>query len=319
MPLTHYSAKEIRNIIKQLDNKVYNDLKDLSDDDQRYLGSIYLQSGGNNITDIQRGTKEMKLIVNRLINTFHQFKQIISLSNNENDDLKKQIVELKNKVEELSSCDSDIDKANDHIQKFLTIRQKLATVVGQLQFQVQKGTKPEFITNDDISEYENLLSLSRDVDVQQDINCKNVKSLQKTLNQFTNPNIFQRILNDFEDINGTVRVFIRIVNRSLFDINKQIQSKQFNHKILTSSKSIKKVQQKFTYKCNKDKCLSPPSIQKIDNQVHKTNFPCNEDDTFVNFKPFYGPFFSVHENVDNNTFFNGSNNDNGLKFILMKH
>lgn len=338
--LTYYSAKDYLRIIKSLNPDLYHKIKYETPDTQRYIGNIYLntQFGGSeeedsNILILNRANTEIKNIVQRISENVRLVRKELDFTKEENQELKKQLAEIGNQTVNLEVNKCDTDSINKHINTLLLTKTQLKKFINTVDDMMAKKLEiPENIKNG-IGEYiklDNKLGMFEQrsgVITQDTVNCDNYDQIKEKLKEFIEPKLFQRILDDFEDLSGTVRVFVRILNRSSFEPALQYSGSQtFNFSVAenTFSKNTKVLKGPITETCetplpDTNTCLSLASVTSNGKYVQRTKFPCVKDSTkLIDFKWRYGPFFSVFENVNNQQVYDGVDGGMGVSSILQQ-
>ncbi len=349
MSLPHYSPSEMKLLIKHLQPEVSETFNRFDADKKRYLGSVILtdQLGGNPDTfaEIRRGNENIRRIATNLIKDIKLHFNKLKLTEKQNEDLTQEVRDLKLRIKELEEssadnskrleeeCNNKINKYEVYLNRFASVQTALARLVGKIQELTLENSSTLNVLSKygDFSAqgYEKLWQKIKELKdtIPTDISCSNVDAALQILENYGNPQLYQRILDDFEDISGTVRVYVRILNRSLFDEAMKVKEQKFSHIIgrttVTNKNGVprevlKKQRSEHTYSCNEDLCPTAQSVKRAATGrfVERTKYPCNDTDEMVKFKPTYGPFFSVFENDTNEIVFKGTNKDPGIAAIM---
>lgn len=322
--LTYYTAKDLLCIVKSLNRTLYEKIKNQSTDTQRYLGNLFLNSqiGGedNDLKNIQNVNIEIRNIITNMTDDVRSIRKQLDFTKEENKLLKKQLKEINNHTEALDNIKQcDVNEINNYVDRFLETKKLLRRFTNKVEELSEKNLNIS-IPKNNINEYQELYGNVENVEISKDnVNCENFERIRNSLQSFNDANLFQRILDDFEAISGTVRVFVRILNRSSFDKTKQFSGTQtFNQSITLDGKNKVKIHdKKIVESCTQDSCLSLPSVVANGKMVNRSQYPCSQDnENLINFKHRYGPFFSVFENKSNHEVFNGHENNPGIQTIV---
>lgn len=327
--LTYYTAKELLRIIKSIDTGMYKKIKHQSKDTQRYLGNLYLnaQIGGvdnDALGSIQNVNNEIRMIVSDVVSNVMLIRDQLKFTQDENVLLKQQIAKLQSETVNMDIDQCTTEKVEDYITKFLDVKRILKRFTEKVEEISSKNLKisPDIVSQESIDEYNTLYqNIKADTRVsKENMNCKNYEKIKDMFKSYNEANLFQRLLDDFEAISGTVRVFVRILNRSTIDESKMWSGKQvFAETIIprTNANKIKTVNRKIVETCGTSKCLSLPSIIADNRYVKRTKYPCsNDSNQLIQFKYRYGPFFTVFENKRNNEVFAGNDEQIGMNTII---
>ncbi len=349
MSLPYYNANEMEILLKHLEPNIADNFKLLDNDKKRYVGSLILtnQIGGDTgqvFQEIRKGNQQIRLIANNLIKDIKSKLNKLNLTDDKTKDLVNQVKVLKEKIKQLEdscgnkkqniddTCNEKQNKYEEYLKKFIEVQTSLTTLVSKIKDSADNSNLNVLPKNGERS-INSYISLLEKVNNEKDkikvdnINCDNVDAALEILENYANPQLYQRIIDDFENISGTVRVYARILNRSVFDPLLQIKEKNFNHIISPikiknktggETEVLKKIPQKHQFNCNTNLCPAPQSVQKFDKFIKKTKYPCNDSDEIEPFKAIYGPFFSVFENNDNETVYKGNNKDPGIQNIIQQ-
>jgi hypothetical protein len=327
--LTYYTANEILRLVKGIDYGMYKKIKTQSPDTQRYLGNLYLSSqlGGDvdSIDNVMTINGEIRTIINDVIGNVKIIQDELKFTRNENELLTKQLAELSGSTTDLNidSCNTEI--VNNYIDKFLDVKRLLKRFTEKVEDLASKNMRisPDVVLQKDIDRYSEMYTRIKDDSTisQGNVNCQNLDKIKDLFKGYNEANLFQRLLDDFEAISGTVRVFIRILNRSTIDSDKKWSGTQtFDNMIVPTDRGnkVKTVNRKIVKVCDQESCLSLPSVVSDKRYVKRTIYPCSQDDAsgIIQFKHRYGPFFSVFENIRNSRVYSGTDDSIGINTIV---
>ena len=313
----------IKDIDKLYDSNIHAIIKKATPNDKKYLVAIMTsqQQGGSStqqalmdLSLITSGNREIKQIVMSLKSTIQNLVNELDLSKQENKFLKDQIRNLDKGVSKLdkTKCKQKMKQAQEYIQQFLEVRKAMINLVSFIKKKVvTNSTKLKFLSKPP-QYYENKLEELQKIQIKKPT-CENVQGILEELEEYQNPDILNRIVNDFENLSGTVRVFVRIFNESFVNPNKRIPPQTFQYKIVKDNNNIKKVKEDISNQCelppeyanipSSTQCLTPSSIIKEGKEVVRSKYPCMDSNDYVPFRYRYGPFFDVFQNVNNNKVF----------------
>jgi hypothetical protein len=315
--LGYYTATDLLKIIKSLNKPLYIKIKDLSSDNQLYLGNIYLNTQfggdieiGNDLETILKVNSEIKNIMGNITDNVDLITKELKFTTDENILLKQQLAELNGNIDNLNIDECNSDTIETYINKFIDTKRLLKRFTG-------KNLKITALSQETINEYTQLYKNVMAEDESK--NCENFKRIKNSFDELNDTNLYYRILDDFESISGTVRVFVRIFNPSILDKTSQFSgSKTFNSTIISDDKNKTKLINKQIIKtCEQESCLSLQSVVANGRMVKRTEFPCDNDEkSLIQFKNNYGPFFSVFENNTNKEVYSGTNDNIGVNTII---
>ncbi len=316
-----YTDKELLNIIKICNFDLYKHIKNSNKQTRKIYFLRYINSLGgaedNGVKNIINTNNEIREHINKLQGNFNQIIEQLKISNDEKEELQNKLNNIGENVNNLesSSCDHDINNVQKYIENFNQIKEKLPELINAIQKTIDKKKLIMFDKNGDysINNYNSLNKEIKEVEnkIPKEITCGNIKEIQKYLEHYKNPNLYERILNDYEDLTNSVRIFAKIYNPK-----KVSNDITFNNKVIKSGKNsteLKKIE--IVYSCSKEECNAPPSVIKNGKFIEKTQYPCSDNPNIATFKYNYGAFYSVFENVSNLEYYNGNETDNGLHLI----
>lgn len=347
MSLPHYSPSEMKLLVKHLEPSIIDSFSKLDGDKKRYVGSIILseQLGGNTdiFGEIRRGLDNIKLIAKNLIIDIRNHFNKLQLTEKQNEELVEEVRQLKERIKDLEAncsqnsqrleeeCNKKLTKYDQYLDRFLQVQTSLARLVAKIEElaksdnEADKNSLKVLNQYGDFSQqgYERLWKKIQEEknSIETNATCENVDTALGIIERYANPQLYQRILDDFEDLSGTVRVYVRILNRSIHDDSMKIKNQTFNHYVgLKNANDTKltKVRSQHTYNCNDALCPTPPSVIKSNKIIKRTQYPCNDTDTMINFRPIYGPFFSVFENDTNMDVYRGIHKEPGIQNIIQQ-
>ena len=314
------NKKQFYKILKKIDelrsNTLYKRVKRLSNNDKKYLASIIVKpkqigggDGDNNISLILDGNKEIKRTVENLKTTMKNIVDELMLTKTENKTLKLQLKNLDKDIVKLdkSSCVDQIKQAEKYIENFLNVKKSITDVVSfTKKLLVSQSPKLELLIKSPI-EYDNDLKKINQIKINKP-QCENVNGIIEELEEYQNPDILNRILNDYETLSSTVRVIVRIFNESFVNPKLRQNPQKFDFKIIQDRDNTKKIKNTFTSECEisntANLCLTPGSVINDNKDVVRTKYPCNNNsEEFIPFRYRYGPFYNVLRNQDNNALF----------------
>lgn len=318
--MSSQQKRQLNKLIKQIDklyeSNIHTIIKKASPNDKKYLASIIQhQKGGNgngndSLVDlglIASGNREIKQIVENLKNTTKSIFEELQLSKQENKILKEKLRTLDHGVRQLdkTKCKEMLQQAQKYIEKFLEVRKAMIGLVSFIKKKVvTESSKLKFLSKP-LLDYEDDLQILQNIQIKNPT-CENVQGILDELQDYQDPDILSRILNDYESLSGKVRVIIRIFNYSFVDPSKRKPIQTFNYRIVQDNTGIKKIRQIFSNTCELPKnntCLTPGSVKKQEKYVVRTPYPCTDSMEMVPFRFNYGPFYEVFENENNKTIF----------------
>ena len=318
-------TKIVNDIDKLYNSNIHTIIKNATPNDKKYLAAIMNQQQGGNsqnmnnislneLSLIASGNREIKQIVENLKLTTTNLINELELTKQENKILKEKIRNLDKGVAKLdkTNCKQLLKQAQQYIERFLEIRKAMITLVDFTKEKVLlNSNKLKFLSKPPL-EYEDDLEMLKNIKIKSP-SCENVEGILQELEEYQNPDILNRIIGDYENLSGTVRVIVRIFNESYVNPNKRRPIKTFDYTIIKDENKIKKIKQTIKSQCelpkeytninNETSCLTPGSIKKEDKYVIRTKYPCSESSEMIPFRYSYGPFYNVYENINNNTLF----------------
>lgn len=352
MSLPHYSPSELKLLVKHLQPEILENFEKLDDDKRRFMGSVVLteQAGGGDdmFQELRRGHEGIRAIAKNLIRDIRANFSRLQLAEQDNEELTEEVRNLKLRIRELEDscsssnqriedeCNKKKSKYEEYLDRFSMVQGSLSKIVAKIRELSQENSPTLNVLSQygDFSQqgYEKLWQkMAQDKTTlpnpNEEVECDNVDAALGILEKYANPQLYQRILDDFEDISGTVRVYVRILNRSKFDDSLKVGEQKFNHIVGVvntkdenglSIQKLGKQRKQYTYQCGQDKCPAPPSVERMQKGrfVRRTKYPCNDRDQLIPFEPIYGPFFSVFENDTNEVVYKGTNRDPGIMNII---
>ena len=314
--------KIAKDIDKLYDSNIHTIIKRATPNDKKYLAAIVTgQRGGNDSTAIDHisliasGNREIKQIVENLKSTTKTLLSELELTKQENKILKSQLKNLDKGVAKLdkTKCKELLKQAQQYIEQFLEVRKAMIELVSFIKKKIITNSKKlKFLSRPPL-EYEDDLEALKSIQIKKP-SCDNVKGILAELEEYQNPDILNRILSDFENISGTVRVFVRIFNNSFVTPSARQRTQSYDYKIVKDDNKIKKLRGSVTSQCelppnlssitnSNSKCLTPSSIVKDGNDIVRTQYPCMNTPEMVPFRYRYGPFFNVLRNQTNKELF----------------
>ena len=292
-------------IMKQLEPDSYQDFIGLNDENKRYVGSVVLSGqvgGAERMDELKRGNTEIKRIARDFVLDIKKLMEKLSVSEQEKEKLAEDVEMLKETVIELNqlcdeqlaerekNCAEQISTAHRYVIQFLDIQRQLEKLLSKIKEMVESNDPNLRALSRSTSSYNQLYSKLQEIGKNLNKNpssCEEAQDMIQLLEKDATPKMFQRILDDFENISGTVRVYVRILNRSLADPSMSLaigESLRFNYQIDPNfeTNKIRKVQTGATwgFTCQENKpelCVLPDSVERDGKRIKRSRFPCNDD------------------------------------------